>query len=432
MSTTIHPDVTLQRLPVTWEPKALITGVIGAAVLIELAFVAFGMPDVSALGSSFLYERLGDSFILTLLAAGMVFTAAFTAVASWEQVRMKVHVAAPVIGVAVCWAAAIDVYYYMLSDALVANVEGAAAKANVIAFVWAVCRACSGFILVSGAALIVRRRGQDPHDSDMTLINIIGPVVFVVGYSVARFVGTSPAVTSAVHDSTWLHRPWDLLPLAVYFIGGVAVFPALYRQIRTQFALAIWLAAIPAFAAHAHMAFGSGAAFDRSFFLAHVLVLVAYLSRLGGLLLDHSRTYAEVRLMNDDLVDQATKRHAAEQSVEAIYGKLIEAMPVPAFRKNANGRFTFVNEAFARRVNRPAEEIVGLNDEDLFPYEAARKYRTDDRHVIESHETLDIVEENYTPTGERREVRVLKSPVFDDAGNVTGVHGVFWESAPND
>ncbi|MBI1371215.1 MAG: hypothetical protein GC159_00415 [Phycisphaera sp.] len=289
--------------------RSIVAGCILLTALVELAFLLFGMPDVGrATGPMFLYHRLAGSYILTVVSTGILFMACFTAMSTFEQVRQKLHTAAPVFGVAVCWGAAIDVCYFFLADSLIDNMVDSGAKANVIAFVWAICRATSGLILVAGAAVLLLH--DDTRIKDLSLINIIGPALFLVGIVVAYFGATTSLVMDYAPTTGQLQRPWDLLPLAVYTVGGAWVFPAVYRRGRTQFVLALWVATLPAIFAHAHMAFGSTAIFDRNFYLAHVLIFVAYMTRLGGLLLDHSRAYTEIRQMNNDLRDRLKHQRA--------------------------------------------------------------------------------------------------------------------------
>ena len=71
--------------------------------------------------------------------------------------------------------------------------------------------------------------------------------------------------------------------------------------------------------------------------------------------------------------------------------------------------------------------ILGKTDLDLFPPESARKYRNDDRHVIETGEVLEDVEENYGPDNQKRYVHVLKAPARDANGQIVGIQGMFWD-----
>src|SRR5947209_20600864 len=47
--------------------------------------------------------------------------------------------------------------------------------------------------------------------------------------------------------------------------------------------------------------------------------------------------------------------------------------------------------------------------------------------VIERRQTLNAVEEHQKPTGERINVQVLKTPVYDSKSRVVGIQGMFWD-----
>jgi PAS domain-containing protein len=63
----------------------------------------------------------------------------------------------------------------------------------------------------------------------------------------------------------------------------------------------------------------------------------------------------------------------------------------------------------------------------FFSKELAEKYRADDLHVVDTREILQAVEEHRLPTGERKFVEIIKAPMFNAAGAVTGVQVAFWD-----
>ncbi|HNQ89632.1 MAG TPA: PAS domain-containing protein [Verrucomicrobiota bacterium] len=139
--------------------------------------------------------------------------------------------------------------------------------------------------------------------------------------------------------------------------------------------------------------------------------------------LEWRRNLGELRCLLKDH-EQA---EAALSDSEVLYHSLVDCLPQSIFRKDREGRFLFVNARFCETLGRPPEEIVGRTDFDFFPPELAAKYREDDRRVMETHAVFDTVEEHARPGGERIYVQVLKAPLFDAAGNVIGVQGLFWD-----
>ncbi len=117
--------------------------------------------------------------------------------------------------------------------------------------------------------------------------------------------------------------------------------------------------------------------------------------------------------------------NAALRHSETLYHSLVENIPQNIFRKDTDGRFTFVNGNYCRMVGKRAEEILGKTDFDLHPRELAEKYRRDDIFVMKSGKTLDVIERHQTHDNPASYVRVIKTPLHDSNGTVIGVQGIF-------
>ncbi|MGC8830650.1 MAG: PAS domain S-box protein [Verrucomicrobiia bacterium] len=125
-----------------------------------------------------------------------------------------------------------------------------------------------------------------------------------------------------------------------------------------------------------------------------------------------------------------TDRVLADEQVRdlnALYLSLVETLEQCVFRKDIEGRFTFGNSRFCKLLGRTLQEIIGKTDFDFYPEHLAKKYRADDKYVMETGRTFETVEENQTFEGERLFVKVVKSPVRDGTGKVVGVQGIFWD-----
>ena len=128
--------------------------------------------------------------------------------------------------------------------------------------------------------------------------------------------------------------------------------------------------------------------------------------------------------------DQTERRIRVEQGLtgsEAIYESLVDKMPVSLFCKDVEGRFTLANRAFCQNLNATQAEVIGKTDHDFFSQELADKYRANDQQVISSGEIYEDVESHVSADGQRSFVHVIKSPVVDADGAVTGVQAVFWD-----
>lgn len=112
---------------------------------------------------------------------------------------------------------------------------------------------------------------------------------------------------------------------------------------------------------------------------------------------------------------------------QALYESLVQCLPQNIFRKDRHSRVTFGNQRYCDSLKRPLADLLGKTDFDLFPHELASKYVSDDRHIIESGETLDTIEEHRLPDGHRLFVHVVKTPVYNAENEIIGVQGIFWD-----
>ncbi|MGC3958897.1 MAG: PAS domain-containing protein [Verrucomicrobiota bacterium] len=130
-------------------------------------------------------------------------------------------------------------------------------------------------------------------------------------------------------------------------------------------------------------------------------------------------------------VEDITARRQAQESVqesEALYHSLVETMPQNVFRKDLQGRFTFANQQYCRHYGAALTEVLGKTDFDFFPAELATKYQADDRRVMATGQTIEIVEE-HQPIGQTQKsyVQVVKTPLYGKDSTIIGLQGIFWD-----
>jgi len=117
----------------------------------------------------------------------------------------------------------------------------------------------------------------------------------------------------------------------------------------------------------------------------------------------------------------------AEQQISASTDAL-DALPQSVYRVDRQGRVTYGNKAYLNAIGMSLEECLGKTAYDFFPRELADKYTADDRWVMETGKTIDVVESHEAPTtGQTSYVHTVKVPARDSSGQIVGVQGIFWE-----
>jgi len=140
----------------------------------------------------------------------------------------------------------------------------------------------------------------------------------------------------------------------------------------------------------------------------------------------------EMLAMRQQVVELRESETQRQEGIEALraseklYRTLIENLPQKLFLKDRNSVYIFCNESFAADLKIKPEEISGKTDDEFFPKELAKKYRSADQRVMDKGQPENI-EETYVHNGEASIVHMVKTPVKDERGEPVGILGVFWD-----
>lgn len=146
------------------------------------------------------------------------------------------------------------------------------------------------------------------------------------------------------------------------------------------------------------------------------------------------RTLAEIALFLAFLwwTARAISAQAAEtrRTSEALriseerFTRFMQSLPGLAWLKDLEGRYVYANEAGLRAVGRPADEVYGKTDHDLFPPELAAQFAANDRLALANERGHQSVETFTHHDGARRPLLVSKFPVPGSDGRPAFVGGI--------
>ena len=168
-----------------------------------------------------------------------------------------------------------------------------------------------------------------------------------------------------------------------------------------------------------------GACVNSTFRVHHKSGSWLWLEMVATNLLDEPGVKAIV-LNYRDITEQVQAEEALNES-KLMFHMLIESLPQNIYAKDVDDRFVFANQHYCAIQGKTLEEIVGKTDFELHPPDLAEKYRADDRQVIETGKTIELVEEHQALGGEKFFVQVIKTPLYDSKGQTDGTLGIFWD-----
>jgi PAS domain S-box-containing protein len=126
-------------------------------------------------------------------------------------------------------------------------------------------------------------------------------------------------------------------------------------------------------------------------------------------------------------IDERVRAEEALRASQTLLHSLVESLPQNIFSKDVQGRFIFANQRYCATEGKAVHEVVGQTDWNLHPARLAEKYRADDQQVMKSGQTIELVEEHQPLGKEKFYVQVIKAPLMDAGGAITGTLGIFWD-----
>jgi PAS domain S-box-containing protein len=122
-----------------------------------------------------------------------------------------------------------------------------------------------------------------------------------------------------------------------------------------------------------------------------------------------------------------TERKRAEKALrESEHQKraILDSTPDLAWLKDKDGIYIAANEPLCKAYGVKLEDLVGKTDFDISPEDLAKKYGADDEKVMKSGKRKRVVEPWGKKKGKRIWIETIKTPIYNDRGEILGTSGI--------
>ena len=275
-------------------PRSIVIIVVAICVIpfiLQLMGFDFGntlhLSTTSQVTTDDMFYQLSGGFTHALLEWTAFSAAIFVVLLAFCHYSITNDITTPVIGVALFCAGAMDAFHTLAATRLISAV---AENKDLIPFTRALSRVFNAVIMIAGVGIFLS--GKKINVNNGFKFIIMTSLIFAsIGYLLIYFSATSYNLPQTQFPDAIIRRPYDIIPLILFLIAGLVIYPLFAKRYPSIFATALLLSALPEVAVEMHMAFGSQRLFDSDFNVAHFLKIVAYVTPLIGLVLDYVQTH---------------------------------------------------------------------------------------------------------------------------------------------
>ncbi|WP_142602237.1 PAS domain S-box protein [Solitalea koreensis] len=325
-----------------------------------------------------IYEALAGRFVHVMLVGMAIAIAFLTVILAFVDYSIKRDITTPIVGVALFCAGLFDVFHILTATRLI-NITND--NVDISAFTWLLSSGYHALILIIGTGMfLVQRPGKNQsdqlgHTSFITSISLIFILLTLLTINVLMNLPTLP---ESILTGPFYTHPYDGVPLILYFIAGVFVFPKFYEKYPSIFSQTLVLSLFPAIFTQLHMAFSAGVMFDNNFMIAHFMKLITYGIPFVGLCLNYLETLRNEKDAVQTLNEQYRERQKAEKLITGVLNS--SSYVILAFEsiRNEEGQIvdfkTLLSNPSANNMLRKlyrysfADDLKGHTITELFPY----------------------------------------------------------------
>ncbi|MGD9581136.1 MAG: histidine kinase dimerization/phospho-acceptor domain-containing protein, partial [Vampirovibrionia bacterium] len=277
--------------------------------------IAFDPQDASKMyGAEFFHlvlSSLKGTITHNILEFGAIYTAFYTCILAITHFFVTKHRITLLIGLAILFSCLMDVFHIILSDQLI---PGITFDEHLVAFTWIFARSFTAIIFIASLVILLWKDDGRLESFWKSIIKLTLTFVVFTG-CMFYFSFTSEFFPEIIMPHSFIHRPYDFLPLILFIILGASFLPKLHKSVQSYFTYALVLSILPSAFAEVYLIFGSSYIYDNYYNIAHFLKIVSYLIPLVGLTLDYLEFYNKKEQAITELV---TTREKLEKTNEAL------------------------------------------------------------------------------------------------------------------
>ena len=389
-----------------------VTGIICALpVLLNVFGIDFGTVnhkiDPYQIAKIQEYERQSElkDFLLgrslhTIFVSFTIAIAFLTVLLSFIDFRIKGDVSTPIVGIALFCAGLLDTFHILVSTQVIRVPDQ---QVYLTAFTWFFCRMFHASILILGVSIFLVRLDlfREENRKNARRFVIYSGVVFVLLTLITMKILISRSdIYTVGYPNKNIAREYDLIPLILYILSAVYIFPKFYERHPSVFSQTLLLSSFPAIATQLYMAFGSDEMYDNSFNIAHVMTAFTYFIPFAGISLNYLQTHRNEQRVIGELNREAARRKSTQDILSGVLNSSVSViMGLKAIRNTAGHIIDFewilINEMSERIFGIDAHSAYGKRMSKLMPHAFAEGWLELFIKVIDSDHPLN--HEYYSP-----------------------------------
>lgn len=264
-----------------------------------------------------IYSALAGRFIHIILVSMAIAIAFLTVILAFVDYSIKRDITTPIVGVALFCAGLFDVFHILSATQLMSITTE---LVDISSFTWLLSSGYHAIILIIGTGMFLIMGGvgkTNDERSNTRFVTFISLIFILLTFLTINVLLNMKRLPVSAMSGKFYTHPADGVPLLLYFIALVFVFPKFYERYPSKFSLTLILSLFPAIFTQLHMAFSSQV-FDNHFMIAHFMKLVTYVIPFCGLGLNYLETLRNEKQVINSLHQVAEERKKAEELISGV------------------------------------------------------------------------------------------------------------------